>query len=145
MAELFSTRWLIVLGIVTWLPFAYVLALMLAGDDTAASLEMVATYGSALLVFLAGVRFGAALMSGANIPVSIRLTPLLTLVGFAALFSPTQVALALLVAGFGGQGAVDVWAGFSGRLPQSYVTARTVMTWMCTLTVLAIVVLNGFV
>ncbi len=145
MAELFSARWLVVLGIITWLPFAYVLALVLAGDATAASLDMAAIYGGALLVFLAGVRFGAALMSGANVPVSIRLTPLLGLVGLAALFIPTQAALALLVAGYGGQGAVDVWAGHSGRLPQSYVMGRTVMTWMCTLTLLAIVVLNGLV
>lgn len=143
MAGLLSTRWLVPLGIVTWLPFAYVLALVLAGDATVASLEMAALYGGALLVFLAGVRFGAALMSGGHVPVSVRLTPLLGLVGLAALWAPTQVALALLVAGFGGQGAVDVWAGFSGRLPQPYVTARTLMTWMCTLTLLSIVVLNG--
>lgn len=138
-----SHRWLVILGILAWLPLAYVLALVLAGDATPLSFDLAATYGGALLMFLAGVRFGAALMSGANVPLPIRLTPLLGAVGLAALWAPTQVALALLVVGFGGQGAVDAWAGFSGRLPEPYVKARTVMTWLCTLTMLAIVVLVG--
>lgn len=143
MAGYLSTRLLLWLGIVSWLPFGYALALVLTDDVTGQTEMMVIFYGAAVLIFLAGVRFGTGLMSGANVPHSVRLAPLMGLVGLLALWAPSQIALALLVVGFGGQGALDVWAGFVGRLPQPYVRARVVMTWLSALTLLAIIVLGG--
>lgn len=143
MSEFLSSRWLLWLGIAAWLPIAYALALVVAGDATVDTIPMVISYGAAVLIFLAGVRFGAGLMSGNAVPMSVRFAPLAGLLGLVAIWTPAQIALSVLVVGYGAQGALDVWAGLAGRLPKPYVRARVVMTWLCALSLLAILVLEG--
>lgn len=136
-------RWPIGLALASWLPLLAGLYFAIEPFDTARILHLTVAYGAAMLCFLGGVRFGAALMAGTNAPWTVRAAPLVALIGLLALMLPAQVALAVLVVGFGAQGALDVWAGFQGRLPQNYVTARSLMTWLFALTLLGILLVTG--
>lgn len=136
-------RWLFWLAMASWLPLLAALVLAIAPEDMEGVAHLAVTYAAAMLSFLGGVRFGAALLTGKESPLHVRLTPLVALTGMLALILPTQVALAILVAGYAGLGALDAFAGMQGRVPQSYVSARMLMTWLFALTLLGILLLMG--
>lgn len=138
------SRWLTWLAIGSWLPLAAALLAFLFSSDTANILHITIAYAAALLCFLGGVRLGAALMGSTEVHWLVRLVPLVALLGLVALYLPQRVALAVLMVGYAAQGALDVWAGMQGRLPGDYADARALMTWLCALTLLGILMLNGW-
>jgi len=100
-------------------------------------------YCVALLSFFAGTRFGALLngneaQTGWILP--FALGPVLAI---SILFMPFTLALAVLIAGFGGHGAWDSWAAFQGKLPKDYSTRRILLTAIICLMLIAILILNG--
>lgn len=136
-------KWITLLVVATWLPLGLI-ALGIGGSENPQTLSHIAVaYGAAVLCFLGGVRFGSALMSSAEAPWIVKLTPLVALLGLGALYLPNRVALAVLFVGFAAQGALDSFAGMQGRLPPDYSRSRTMMTWLWALTLLAILLLSG--
>jgi len=132
-------------GIASWLPVAFALALILergSGVPGTEKLERVLIgYAVAVLGFVGGARFGFHTATPAHRPLIERLAPAVALIGLAALVLPVPFALAVLIVGFAAAGALDAFSAFRGRLPQDYARARSVMTMLFALTLLAILVL----
>ncbi len=100
-------------------------------------------YSALLLGFFSGARFGRFLLPGEESKRGLGLILALLALGLAAVLLPFTIAIALLIVGFGGQGAWDSWSGFKGTLPRAYAAARRMMTWAVCLTLMAVLVLHG--
>ncbi len=109
-----------------------------------ASLEQaIVGYGALLLGFFSGARLGFLLLPGGH--GNRGFWPVLgaPALGLLALLVPFTIAVALLIVGFGAQGAWDSWSGFSGKLPKAYAAMRRTVTWVICLTLMAILILHG--
>ncbi|MCF6327231.1 MAG: DUF3429 domain-containing protein [Devosiaceae bacterium] len=100
-------------------------------------------YCVVLLSFFAGTRYGALLngieaQTGWLVP--FALGPVLAI---AILLMPFSLALAVLIAGFGGHGAWDSWAAFKGKLPKDYSTRRILLTATICLMLITILIVSG--
>ncbi|HHG90363.1 MAG TPA: DUF3429 family protein [Devosia sp.] len=99
-------------------------------------------YGTLVLGFFSGARLGRTLLTG-DTKRSIWLVLLLPALGLLVVVMPFTTALALLIVGFGAQGAWDSWSGFRGALAKDYAAQRRAITLIICLTLVAILVLHG--
>jgi Protein of unknown function (DUF3429) len=112
-------------------PFVLCVLTLLAsakgGDLWQMALGALRIYAIAVLSFLGGIRWGAAL-ERAN-PLRIFAASLLPAVtGFATVFMPPVFALAVLVMAFAAQGAWDVMSALNGSLPGWFGELRMKLT-----------------
>ena len=139
------TAW--ALSLAGYVPFAF-LAFVLVIDGRYGvwgelALDALLTYGAVILSFMGGVRWGAAIADRVDThrarDVAVSVVP--SLVGWAALFMPSPVGLAVLALAFAAQGAWDAfsaqkaWDGLVGeggrgvaRLPPWFGRLRIVLT-----------------
>lgn len=134
-------------ALVVCAPLLVVLILFLLPDlaiISRAKIQIVLVgYCVGLLGFFAGTRFGA-LINGTGSQTA-WIIPFIAgpIVGVGVLLLPFSLALAVLIAAFGGHGAWDSWASFNGKLPKEYWARRTLLTWMICLILIAIFVIEG--
>lgn len=102
-------------------------------------------YGALILSFLGGVRWGIRLQGGAGSDLTFVTGIAGSVIGFITLLLPYSLGLAILVVGFAGQGAWDVWAGHIGWVPQLYARLRSLMTWLVCIVLLAILLARTLV
>lgn len=131
------------LALAGFAPFAVCLVLLLAFAPGEAgwqhSLAAMRGYGIAILSFLGGVRWGAALdRDGAPRTFLHSVTP--ALMAWSTLFMTPVTALAVLAMAFAGQGAWDALSAQNGALPGWYGTLRMKLTF---LVVAALVIAMG--
>ena len=105
--------------------------------------RVIVGYGALLLGFFSGARLGLILLPDGRR--NLNLWPVLgaPALGLLIVLLPFTIAIALLIVGFGAQGAWDSWSGFSGRLPRTYAAMRRTMTWAVSLTLMAVLILHG--
>ncbi len=109
-----------------------------------ASLERaIIGYSALLLGFFSGARLGRLLLPDGRDQQGMWLVLALPALGLLIVLVPFTIALALLIVGFGAQGAWDSWSGFKGTLPRAYAATRRTMTWIVCLTLMAVLVLHG--
>ena len=111
------------------LPFAGCTAILLLGHP--ASTGVVATalisYGSIILGFMGSVHWGLE-MSQPRAPLHYVASVVPALLAFAATLSPATQAIALLMCGFAGLIALDMWRCRFGDTPAWYRTLRLQLT-----------------
>lgn len=100
-------------------------------------------YGALLLAFLSGARLGFYLQPGGREERGIWLVFAGPALGLLTIMLPFRIGLALLIVGFGAQGAWDSWSGFRDRLMRDYVAMRRKMTWIVCFVLMAIFVVDG--
>jgi hypothetical protein len=104
-----------------------------------AALAALIGYGAVTLAFLGGVRWGLAMRVAVTRGQAMLLaaTALPALIAWAATQVAPAAALAVLAAGFAGQGAWDVWAVEAGAGPVWYGRLRLRLTVVATLALVA--------
>ena len=123
----------LLLGVAGVLPFWLATMLLWSNSDPVgpplASATTIA-YGAIILSFLGGIRWGLAIAPGGGRPgaASLALSVLPGLAGFVAMFTPTSIALCILISGFLLHALWDVLAADTGRLPQWFATLRMILT-----------------
>ncbi len=111
---------------------------------SAAKLETIFVgYGTVLLGFFSGIRFGTKLNT--NRSGKVWMVPFLAgpFLGLIVLGVPFSLALAILAVGFGAQGAWDSLAAFRGNLPNRYTAMRTTTTWLICALLILVFILDG--
>lgn len=121
------------LAMAGFLPFALCLFWLLGTGPNEPNWHLALTamrgYSIAILSFLGGVRWGAALSEdGAARTFWHSVVP--SLLAWATVFMSPVMALAILAMTFAGQGAWDVLSAQSGALPGWYGTIRIKLTFM---------------
>jgi hypothetical protein len=121
------------LAMAGFLPFALCLFWLLGTGPSEPNWHLALTamrgYAIAILSFLGGVRWGAALSEdGAARTFWHSVVP--ALLAWATVFMQPVLALAILAMTFAGQGAWDVLAAQSGALPRWYGAIRIKLTFM---------------
>lgn len=121
------------LGLAGVLPFWAAAVLMWSFADpghppTASAISI--AYGAIVLSFLGGVRWGIAIVPPARscLATTLSLAVLPSLAGFAAMFMPSILGLAVVVSGFMLHALWDVVAADNGRIPQWFATLRLILT-----------------
>lgn len=143
----FASRIVTASALAGWLPFLAGLLLTLYPQYT--PLEPVVFqrallgYGVLILGFLGGVRWGIRLQGGAGSDLTYVVGILGSMLGFFVLVMPYGFGLAVLIVGFGAQGAWDVWAGHAGGVPRGYARLRHAMTWVVCATLFATLAARG--
>jgi Protein of unknown function (DUF3429) len=121
------------LALAGFLPFALCLFWLLGTDPSEpnwhVALLAMRAYAIAILSFLGGVRWGAALgEDGAARTFWHSVVP--ALLAWSTIFMQPVLALAILAMTFAGQGAWDVLSAQSGTLPGWYGNIRMKLTFM---------------
>jgi Protein of unknown function (DUF3429) len=121
------------LALAGFLPFALCLFWLLGTDPSEPNWHLallaMRAYAIAILSFLGGVRWGAALgEEGAARTFWHSVVP--ALLAWSTIFMQPVLALAILAMTFAGQGAWDVLSAQSGRLPGWYGMIRMKLTFM---------------
>jgi hypothetical protein len=120
-----TTAW--TLALAGLIPFAGCAVMVVAGGTAAdAWLGALIAYAAVILSFLGGTRWGAALESGSPHPITLILSNLPALVGWAALLPldmPSPMRLTLLSAGL-----ALMWLWDRRRPPAWYPALRTAAT-----------------
>jgi Protein of unknown function (DUF3429) len=121
------------LAMAGFLPFALCLFWLLGTGPSEPNWHLALTamrgYAIAILSFLGGVRWGAALSEdGAARTFWHSVVP--AVLAWATVFMQPVLALAILAMTFAGQGAWDVLAAQSGALPRWYGAIRIKLTFM---------------
>lgn len=101
-------------------------------------------YGAILLGFLGGIRWGVRILDASGSDMTFVLAASGALVGLIALLTPFSLAISMLIVGFAGQGAWDVWSGFKKTIPESYARARPLVTLITCLVLIAILSAYAF-
>ncbi len=121
------------LGIAGVVPFWLATLLFWSTSDPVGSERAAAItigYGAVILSFLGGIRWGLEIAPAGRtvrgLTLAVSVVP--ALAGFAAMFMPVLIALAVLVCGFLLQALWDVVAADKGRLPQWFATLRMVLS-----------------
>jgi hypothetical protein len=120
-----------VLAVAGYFPFALCALVLLITDRNTPlwldALGAMRAYGIAILSFLGGVRWGAAIDDeGAGRTFLHSVVP--SLVGWSTVFMTPVFALAILAMAFAGQGAWDVLSAQNAVLPRWYGTIRMKLT-----------------
>jgi len=102
-------------------------------------------YGAVILGFLSGVRWGMRMQGGFGSDIIYLAAIVVSGGGFLTLLLPFPLGIALLIVGFGAQGAWDVWGGFRGSVPRAYARMRSVITWMTCAVLIATLVAAAIV
>lgn len=121
------------LALAGFVPFALCLFWLLGTEPSEPNWHVALTamrgYAIAILSFLAGVRWGAALgEDGEARTFWHSVVP--ALLAWATVFMQPILALAILAMTFAGQGAWDVLSAQNGRLPGWYGMTRVKLTFM---------------
>jgi Protein of unknown function (DUF3429) len=121
------------LSLAGFLPFALCLFWILGTQPSEPNWQLALTamraYSIAILSFLGGVRWGAAL-SGDGAARTFWHSVVPSLLGWATVFMPPVLAFAILAMTFAGQGAWDVLSAQSGSLPVWYGRIRMKLTFL---------------
>ena len=130
-----------------FLPFALCLFWLLGtGPDEPnwhLALNAMRGYAIAILSFLGGIRWGAALEDGKG-GRTFWHSVVPALLAWGTLFMQPVLALAILAMTFAGQGAWDVLSAQTGSLPHWYGTIRMKLTFMVVGALLAAMVRAGW-
>jgi Protein of unknown function (DUF3429) len=134
------------LALAGFLPFALCLLWLIGTKPSEPNWHLallaMRAYAIAILSFLGGVRWGAALgEDGAARTLWHSIVP--ALLAWATIFMQPVLALAILAMTFAGQGAWDVLSAQSGPLPAWYGGIRMKLTFMVVGALLAAMVLVG--
>jgi Protein of unknown function (DUF3429) len=121
------------LSLAGFLPFALCLFWLLGTGPSEPNWQLallaMRAYAIAILSFLGGIRWGAALADdGAARTFWHSVVP--SLLAWSTIFMQPVLALAILAMTFAGQGAWDVLSAQSGRLPGWYGMIRMKLTFM---------------
>ena len=103
---------------------------ILLGNYAYLALPALLWYGAVILSFLGGIRWGLALrvlQPKRRIRLMI-LSVVPSLLGWFALFLPSQFALVALMIGFAGQGAWDTWTAEHSGAPPWFITLRVILS-----------------
>jgi hypothetical protein len=135
----------LVLGVAGLVPFVVCAVLLwrpFLGISAQQTLMACLVYSAVILSFLGGIRWGTAIgpYAPSRLARDFTLSVIPGLAGWAALFLPPVIGLALLIAGFLLQALWDVVSAENGMLPPWFGTLRAGLTAGVVLPLIAVLV-----